>query len=354
MLARVLSLFWLMPLALWAQDLDAQLEALSGRIEALEARGAGEAPDLEALSALALELEGLLGEMRQIERANDEQQRVVEEKFYAESRELMALIGFIATVQSQPAPDYVLHPEGALASVEANIILESLYEQLENGLDDIGRDLRVWREANARKEALQSATEEAFADVNDLREDIVRAQNADLPVGETAEPMVLDALYAVSESLDDFVDGLGQIEMLNVPDGAGVMAAEKGKLPWPVQGEAVKKRQGVEILTEDRFVLAPISGTVRFNAVFLDYGHTVILEPEKDYLIVLAGMDQSAVEEGDLVKKGDVIGFFDADSSNNEENASSSLRMPEKSLYVETRYKTEIVPVGDYFSKEEN
>ena len=57
-------------------------------------------------------------------------------------------------------------------------------------------------------------------------------------------------------------------------------------------------------------VTTPAAATIRYRGPFLDYGQVVILEPQKDTLFVLAGLDQVYGEIGQVVPAGSPLGLM--------------------------------------------
>lgn len=106
-------------------------------------------------------------------------------------------------------------------------------------------------------------------------------------------------------------------EVASAPTPA--IAAQKGKLPYPVQGSLLHKFgdareggdrfQGIELRTESRApVTAPHGGKVVFSGTFMDYGPMVILAHDDAYHSVIAGLDVVAVELGQTVSRRDLLG----------------------------------------------
>ncbi len=107
----------------------------------------------------------------------------------------------------------------------------------------------------------------------------------------------------------------------NVP-----IAARKGGLLLPAAGRIATqfgaKRnngetiEGIEIRTEAAApVTAPHSGRIMFSGEFMDYGPMVIIEHDKHYHSVIAGLDLVEVQTGDPIATDGIIGVMGRNSS---------------------------------------
>lgn len=87
--------------------------------------------------------------------------------------------------------------------------------------------------------------------------------------------------------------------------------------------------QGITIQTRPRaLVVAPMEGTVQYAGFFKNYGNLIILEHEKDYHSLIAGLDKIDTVVGQFVSAGEPIGKL-----GKKENGSNP------ALYFELRHK---------------
>ena len=109
----------------------------------------------------------------------------------------------------------------------------------------------------------------------------------------------------------------------SVPSKTQAFSARKGSLPYPATGKLLhrfgEKRgdedtyQGIELKTEPSApVTAPHSGKVVFSGTFMDYGPMVIIEHDRAYHSVIAGLDVVAVEPGQPVGRDELVGTMGA------------------------------------------
>jgi septal ring factor EnvC (AmiA/AmiB activator) len=99
--------------------------------------------------------------------------------------------------------------------------------------------------------------------------------------------------------------------------------AEAGDEPllWPVTGEillhydepdaAGVKRRGIVLSAAPlALVRAPADAVVRYAGPFLEYGYVVVLAPDAETMLVLAGLAQLQVGTGAAVRRGDLLGLL--------------------------------------------
>ena len=93
----------------------------------------------------------------------------------------------------------------------------------------------------------------------------------------------------------------------------------QGQVNYPVQGQLIRTfgaengnggtLDGIVINTLTRAqVTSPVSGKVEFAGKFRSYGQMVIIDPGENYLVLLAGLDETLARFGQTVKAGEPIG----------------------------------------------
>lgn len=137
-----------------------------------------------------------------------------------------------------------------------------------------------------------------------------------------------ERLRAEAEALavrEERLERLIEILEREAPDTlAGLPIADfRGALDWPVEGEVAIEfgprrdprygtttpHNGVEIeVAEPGPVHVVFPGTVRYAAVFQDFGFTVVVQHPGRVLTLYAGLDRLEVSEGDVLSFGDAVG----------------------------------------------
>jgi len=71
------------------------------------------------------------------------------------------------------------------------------------------------------------------------------------------------------------------------------------------------RRPGIVVGTAPlALVTAPADARVRYAGPFLEYGYVVVLEPDAETMVVLAGLARLQVRTGDAVTRGDLLGLM--------------------------------------------
>ncbi|MEL6700607.1 MAG: peptidoglycan DD-metalloendopeptidase family protein, partial [Pseudomonadota bacterium] len=187
------------------------------------------------------------------------------------------------------------------------------------------------------------------------------ADRGPLPQRFTEDPVKTALLIAASETLDGFASGLTEI----TPDGVSASlpsaARIEGTLDWPVNGTLLRQfreadaagvaRPGLILATRaNALVTSPAAATVRFQGDLLDYGNVMILEPARDVLVVLAGLEDVYVSTGDVVTTGAPIGLMGGTAP----DAASGVSERTQTLYIEIRDDQEPVDPAGWFTTRGN
>ena len=228
------------------------------------------------------------------------------------------LLGVLATMEANPGPLLLLHPEGAVGSARSGMILADVTPALQAEALALKAQLRELADLRALQLAAGEVLETGLVTAQAARTELSKAisDRTDLPKRFTEDPEVLKGLLDSADTLDAFAAGL------TPDDAAGTsFAAEKGRLPLPAFGTVLRqpgeadtagvRRPGVTLATQPRaLVTAPWPATIRYRGPLLDYGNVMILEPGDGYLLVLAGMETLYGEVGEVVAAEAPLGLM--------------------------------------------
>jgi murein hydrolase activator len=118
----------------------------------------------------------------------------------------------------------------------------------------------------------------------------------------------------------------------------------KGKLPFPLKGKIIKAdklsgsnhkqlNKGIFIATiSDSKVKAIFPGRVDFSGKLKGYGEVVIINHGSRFFTISAHISSRKKKEGDVVEKGEVIGFLKHSGPSNEARLYFEIRKAGKSL----------------------
>jgi septal ring factor EnvC (AmiA/AmiB activator) len=235
-------------------------------------------------------------------------------------QEISQLLGVLQTIGRAPTPLLLLHPTGPTGAARSGMMLSEVTPALQARAETLRNDLEevtVLRELQAN--AL-GTLEAGLNGVQTARTTLTQAvsQRTDLPRKYTQDPIQIGLLIASTETLEGFASGLSDItEGVTAPD----TQVTPGGLPSPVTGLILRHageadaagivRPGALIATRPRaMVTSPVAATVRYVGPLLDYGNVVILEPQQNHLLILAGLADVYGSVGEVLPEGAPVGLM--------------------------------------------
>ncbi len=352
--ALALCLMLAAPAVAQEEDLAARAsEAAAQLAEATEAlEQAKSARDrVRALTVAVQSYEAGLATLRDGLRAAAIEEQRLTLKLEAERSDLAQLLGVLQSVGETERPTALLHPQGALGTARAGMLLADVVPALNARAADLARDLDSIRTARALQQQAADQLRDGLAQVQAARIALSQAlaERTDLPRRFTEDPERTRALLDAADTLDAFAEGLGGIAVNEAGGSLPSVAQRKGALPLPAQGVVLRRagesdaagitRPGIVLATRPQtLVVTPTAATIRYRGPLLDYGQVVILEPQADLLFVLAGLETVYGETGQVVPAGTPVGLMGgaADGLSSQAREGGG---PERSetLYIEVR-----------------
>ena len=239
-------------------------------------------------------------------------------QFQAKRDSISQLLGVLASMEANPGPLLLLHPDGPLGTARSGMMLAEVTPALQAQANALKAELQELADLRALQTAAGDTLTKGLAAAQTARSALSQAisDRADLPKRFTEDPAILRGLLESADTLDAFATGL-------VPgaEGSTTFAAAKGNLPLPVQGTLLRapdeadaagtRRPGIALATQPgALVSAPWPATIRYRGPLLDYGNVMILEPGDGYLLVLAGLEIVYGEVGEVVAAGAPLGLM--------------------------------------------
>ena len=324
-----------------ATDLQVAVAALETATEARDR--------VVALSQTIRAYESGLGALRSALRDAALREATLTRAFEAKRDGIGRLLGVLATMEQNPGPLLLLHPDGALGTARSGMILADVTPALQAEAQVLKAELQELSDLRALQLSAGEALERGLATAQTARTALSQAisDRTDLPRRYTEDPEVLKGLLDSADTLDAFAAGLS-------PDTAAgtTFATEKGRLPLPVLGTVLRRpneadasgvrRPGVTLATQARaLVTAPWPATIRFRGPLLDYGNVMILEPGDGYLLVLSGMETLYGEVGEVVAAEAPLGLMGGSAGTTAEfvtlGPDGSGGRDTETLYIELR-----------------
>ena len=370
--AALLAACLAVPTGLWAQDVSpaaaaaSALEDLSAARDLLEAAKGGR-ERVAALSETVRAYEAGLSAVRAGLRRATIRERELSLKLAGQEEEIAALLTVLQARGHAGSPSLFLHPEGALGTARAGMIVSQMTPALNAQADALRETLVEVSTLRQLQAGAERSLQEGLTGVQDARTALSQAiaDRTDLPRRFTEDPIKTALLIATTETLEAFAAGLGEISggPLETAANADVFD-QKGALPLPVAGRVLRrageadaagiKRPGVLLATRPRaLVSAPVAATIRYQGPLLDFGNVMILEPKSGLLMGFAGLDVVYRRTGEVIAEGAPLGLMGGkDAAIGEiltqvgDGTGSDLS---QSLYLEVREDNEPVNPESWF-----
>ncbi|WBU60422.1 murein hydrolase activator EnvC family protein [Paracoccus albus] len=342
-----------------------QLREATGRLEEAMTKD----DQVSALTDMIHAYESGLSSLRAGLRQAGIREQEIRTEWEGRRAELSDIVGVMISMQQSPETLMLLHPSGAEATARSGMILSSVTPGLREEADKLKQGLDEISEVRELQEEAANTLAEGLGRVQEARRLLASAvqDRSTMPVRFSDNPEELQALERSAATLDAFAEGIAGMESDVGPPLADFEGAQ-GSLPMPVLGSVLRRynepdaagieRPGLVIATAPAsLVSTPWPATIRYRGPLLDYGNVTILEPSKDYLLILAGMAQVFGEVGDVLAAGEPVGLMGGTEPSAEEfgidfvvNAATG-RDADRSetLYLELRRGKETLDPADWF-----
>ena len=342
-----------------------QLREATGRLEEAMTKD----DQVSALTDMIHAYESGLSSLRAGLRQAGIREQEIRTEWEGRRAELSDIVGVMISMQQSPETLMLLHPSGAEATARSGMILSSVTPGLREEADKLKQGLDEISEVRELQEEAANTLAEGLGRVQEARRLLASAvqDRSTMPVRFSDNPEELQALERSAATLDAFAEGIAGMESDVGPPLADFEGAQ-GSLPMPVLGSVLRRynepdaagieRPGLVIATAPAsLVSTPWPATIRYRGPLLDYGNVTILEPSKDYLLILAGMAQVFGEVGDVLAAGEPVGLMGGTEPSAEEfgidfvvNAATG-RDADRSetLYLELRRGKETLDPAEWF-----
>jgi murein hydrolase activator len=327
---RAVALLLLLAPPLPAQTVAEQAASASTDLQAAVAALEAATDSRDRVAALTQTIRAYeqgLAALRAALRQAAEREAAVTLAFEAKRDAIGRLLGVLATMEGNPGPLLLLHPDGALGTTRSGMLMADVTPALQTEALALKDDLTELADLRALQLSAGETLKTGLAAAQTARITLSQAisDRTDLPRRFADDPEDLRLLLESADTLDAFAAGLS-------PDAKAVagFAAQKGRLPLPVLGTLLRRpdeadaagvrRPGVTLATQGRaLVTAPWPATIRYLGPLLEYGNVMILEPGDGYLMVLAGLDVVYGEVGDVVAADAPLGLMGGPDAVTEE-----------------------------------
>ncbi len=341
--AAALALWLCGPLAAASQSPASAIDAANDRLaEAIAAQSA--APDADALAEALAEQSRALARLRVAVIAAGADERALTIDLRRRSDETAQLLAALQALSRSPSGERrpMLHPQGPLAAARAGAMLERLTPELRAQAELVAARLAEIEQARVlRSDGIDRIA--AGLDRAEAGRTALLAALADGSASDAA-PAGPAALARDAESLTALAEALARgVEPVDTPLDLAWPVPAVGLRGFEEPDAAGVRRPGLLIFAPPlSLVAAPAGGRVRYAGPFLDYTYVVVLEPRVDVLVVLAGLAELETETGDVVQRGDPLGFLGGRRIDAQEylmlGEAGIGETPGETLYIELRH----------------
>lgn len=396
MLILILSV--LLPAPLYAQDAEApvpahhpkmQIERDRQKAESQKAELEKQAKSLneemkgtqEALVDIAARIkknEKKLSELESRMTANRKEQDEIQARLKKDKGSIGTLVLALERLDRTPPEAILARPGAPLQTAQSAMLLQSILPGIYGRAESLKKDLARLDELLNRMEKDQAAVRETALDLENRQKEISgllkkrKGLFAQTRTGIQEQETALREISARAQNLKDLVARIEQREEeartrtaeAAVSEGAGrngntVKVASVRPTPIPKSGSAQLPVSGIirtgyrqldDIGAESQgltiegrsaaLVVSPMGGVVRYAGYFKNYGQIIIVEHQKDYHSLIAGLARIDTVVGQSVAAGEPVGAL----------TGSSVDGGRPTLYYELRLKGEPVNPARKFS----
>ncbi len=331
-----------------ARDDDTRLAVLGHAVTAHEA----------ALTALRAGLRAMAATERGMTGAID-----------AEARRLERLLAALQSISRAPASALLAARGGPLEATRSAMLMAAIAPELDRRVAALDRRLQALQALRDRQQEARTQTRNALAALQKLRAETAEALRRRDRSGLVARPELrrqARAAAARARDLDGLATALRDLGLRDLaPRDAGIKpGAAISPAPLPVAGR-VSARFGEPdpwgrpghgwSIEAPAFaqVTAPWDATIRYAGPLIDYGQVVVLEPQADYLVVIAGLAHVDRTAGEAVLAGEKLGDLGGSLPTGDEilleQAAGGGQIRQETLYLEIRRSGKPLDPADWF-----
>ena len=264
------------------------------------------------------------------------------------------LIGVLYSIDNEPAPAKLLHPEGPLTTARASMLLSDILPHLRRSVEQLKSDLENLKMLENLQADSRSVLEIGLRELQSARSNLFTAASSrkGLPKRFVDDPSKTAILIAASDSIDTFIKGLSTFALEDLAEPPPDIKKNESLFPLPVHGRILRtfdepdaagiKRPGIVIAASPAaIVTTPTAVTVRYQGNLLDYGLVSILEPQDGILFVFSGLEKTFGRIGEVLPKGSPVGIMGGEAASAQkilhESLVAGVTYRPKTLYVEVR-----------------
>ncbi len=348
---------------------DAARELEEAAIKLVVAKG--EKDRIAALTYTIQAFETALSSLRASLRKVASAQKDIKTRLDLREENISRLIGVLYSIDNEPAPAKLVHPDGPLTTARAGMLLSDVLPRLQRPVEQLKKDLEDLKTLETLQTESSVVLENGLRELQSARSDLVAAASSreELPRRFIEDPAKTAILIAASESIETFIKGLSIYGLDDLAQPLPDIEEKKGTLAFPVHGRVLRgfnendaagiKRPGIVVATTSAaIVTTPAAVTIRYQGDLLDYGLVSILEPQRGVLFVFSGLEKTFGKIGEVLPEGSPVGIMggkplSAQKILQESVVTGGTYRPE-TLYVEVRVNEKPQDPLEWFAVKED
>ncbi|MEK9878877.1 MAG: peptidase M23 [Paracoccaceae bacterium] len=348
---------------------DAARELEEAAIKLVVAKG--EKDRIAALTDTIQAFETALSSLRASLRKVASAQKDIKTRLDLREENISRLIGVLYSIDNEPAPAKLVHPDGPLTTARAGMLLSDVLPRLQRPVEQLKKDLEDLKTLETLQTDSSVILESGLRELQSARSDLVAAASSreELPRRFIEDPAKTAILIAASESIETFIKGLSIYGLDDLAQPLPDIEEKKGTLAFPVHGRVLRgfnendaagiKRPGIVVATTSAaIVTTPAAVTIRYQGDLLDYGLVSILEPQRGILFVFSGLEKTFGKIGEVLPEGSPVGIMggkplSAQKILQESVVTGGTYRPE-TLYVEVRVNEKPQDPLEWFAVKED
>jgi septal ring factor EnvC (AmiA/AmiB activator) len=282
------------------------------------------------------------------------EQKEIEGRLKKDRHSIGNLILALERLNRTPPEAVLARPGAPLETAQSAMLLQNILPDIYQRAERLKQDMKKLDEIIASLEKDRAAAKETSERLSQKRAEIAsllkkrQAMYREAQSGIRQEELALKEISVRAENLRDLVSKLEERtarqeaekrreekEEQTVPEKTPVAAFRPTPMPkagsgrLPVSGNIVTgfgqtddigaESQGVTIEARpSALVVAPMGGVVRYAGTFKNYGKLIIVEHQKDYHSLIAGLARIDTVVGQSVAAGEPLGTLPTDSSSGQ------------------------------------
>ena len=325
------------------RDLEAkkaEIKALEARAESLRKKLQSTQKDLVSVADKITDKERKLNDLEAKIETRTQEQQDIEARLEKDRGSMAAMVLAVERIERVPPEALILKPEAPYKTAQTAMLLQSVLPQIhdraEGYREDSERLATILKELDADKKSAQvekAALEKEYASMETLvkeRKSMVAKSRSDFD----ERNQEIKAISQQAASLKELVRKLEEDKKRQSTRAAVKKAVymqpqalpKAGNAQLPISGYILTgfgetddigaKSQGIKVEGRHKgLVVAPMGGRVQFAGHFRNYGQLIIIDHEKGYHSLIAGLDRIDIVVEQVLNAGEPIGLLPAEQN---------------------------------------